>query len=170
MKKPLSIAAALWLVACGGSQEPGIKTQEDRLNEQLALADEQNAKDDEYNSRYEASKTESEQAEQFDKANAEHELKRATLSAVTCPDTFTTEQLVGYKPGTATLVVTFGNQGDVTEATIAAPYTDTVVGDCVLQAIKPVRIKIFSGPPQKMDWTIELPPPKKPEKKDAKKK
>jgi hypothetical protein len=165
MKKTLLISAALLVVACGGSQEEQIKSPEDRLNDQLALADEQNKKDDEYNQRFAAADTEAEQAAMFDKDNAEHELKRATLSAVTCPDTLPPEDVKSYKPGTAKLTVTFGNQGDVTDATIDPTYADTPVGRCVLVAIKAVRIKIFGGPPQSMDWSVDLPPVKKAETK-----
>ena len=58
------------------------------------------------------------------------------------------------------------------EAVLAPPYNDTTVGNCVLRAIEPVRIKIFSGPEVTMDWTVELAEPKKtePAKKDPKKK
>ena len=40
------------------------------------------------------------------------------------------------------------------------------------RAIEAVRIKIYSGPEQSVDWKVELGPPKKPEpaKKDPKKK
>lgn len=172
MTKQTMVVAALLVAACGGSQEPDIMTPEQRLDAQLRLAEEQNAKDDEYNSRYAASESGAEEAAKFDEASAEHELKRATLSAVECPDTMPPEDLKAYRPGTAQLVVTFGNQGEVTDVTIDPAYADTPVGNCVLQAIKPVRIKTFDGPPHKMDWKIELAEPKKkePAKKEPAKK
>lgn len=172
MKTVTMIVAASLAFGCGGAQEAGVMTPEERLEQQLALADEQNKKDDEYNERYAQSNSAAEEATKFDKPNAEYELKRATLSAVTCPDSMPPEDLKLFKPGTAQLVVTFGNEGEVSEVTIDSNYDDTPVGRCVLQAIKPVRIQPFSGSPEKMDWTVELPAakPKETPKKDVKKK
>lgn len=163
MKNLTLVLSALVVVACGGSQERGVMTQEERLNEQLALADEQTRQEAEYNERFSAAETDDEEAAKFDRANAEYELKRATLSAVDCPNTLPAESLKGYKAGTANLSIVFGNQGDVTDVTIDSAYAETHVGNCVLQAIRPVRIKTFTGAPETVEWQIELPEPKKQE-------
>lgn len=169
MKNLTLVLSALVVVACGGPQERGVMSQEDRLNEQLALADEQNQKETEYNERFSAAETDDEEAAKFDQANAEYELKRATLSAADCPNTFPPESLKGYKPGTANLSIVFGNQGEVSEVTIDPVYAETPVGNCVLQAIRPVRIKTFTGPPETVEWQVELPEPKKQETAPKKK-
>lgn len=167
MKRLLPVIVCFGLAACGGSQDSGIKTPDERLEEQLALADEQNAKDKESAHRFDEASSETEEAQKFDKANADHELKRATLNAVDCPNTLLEADLKTYKPGTAELKVTFDNEGAVKEAVLASPYADTTVGTCVLRAIESVRIKSFTGPEETVDWKVELPAPKK--KEDPKK-
>lgn len=156
-------------VGCAG-EDRHVKTQEERLEAQMALADEQVAEQEEQNSRFDEAESETEKAEAFDREQAEYELRRATLNASDCPNTFDKSQLEDFQPGEATLQVTFRNDGTVKNATIAAPYDGTNVGDCVLRAINSVQLKMFSGDEVTMDWTVKLEVAKKEAKKtDAKK-
>ncbi len=160
MNTPVTVTVlgvALGLVACGGSGETRhVKSQSELLEEQMALADEQAAREQEHGSAYNEAESDTEKAEKFDKPGAEHELKRAALNAVDCPNTFEKAQLTGYKPGTATLQVTFANDGTVKQLTIGGGYADTNVGNCIDRAMSAVIVKTFTGPEETMEWTLEL--------------
>jgi len=148
-------AALLLASGCGGGK-PKVKTQEERLEEQLALADQQQAQDDATKGRFEEVESDSEKAEKFDEDHAKHELKRATLNASDCPNTFEKSQLEGYQPGTAELQITFANDGSVKQATLSSPYEGTPVGDCVLRAINSVQVKLYQGDEVTVAWKVEL--------------
>lgn len=171
MKRTVIVAlgAALLLPACGGKQSK-VKSQEERLSDQLFLADEQVAKQEESKSKFEAAESDSEKAEKFDVDHAKHELKRASLNAVDCPNTFEKSQLVGYKPGTAELQVTFANDGSVSKLVLGPPYEGTPVGDCVERAIESVRVKLYQGELVTVNWKVELKEAKPQETKPAPKK
>jgi hypothetical protein len=169
------MGAALLLASGCGPKKSKVKSQDERLEEQLALADEQLAKEDQNKGRFDEVESDSEKAEKFDADHAKHELKRASLNAADCPNTFEKAQLTGYQPGTAELRITFLNDGSVKEATINAPYDGTPVGDCVLRAINSVQVKLYQGEEVTVDWKIELAKAKPvdekaPPAKDAKKK
>ena len=161
----LAVALAFG-VGCGGKKSH-VKSQDERLEEQMALADEQVAKQEEQKKLMDEVESDSEKAEKFDKEQAKHELKRATLNASDCPNTFEPDQLKGFQPGEAVLQVTFQNDGTVKETTISSPYEGTNVGECVLRAINSVQIKLFSGEEVTVEWKVKLEAPKK---KDAPKK
>jgi len=148
-------AALLLASGCGGKKSK-VKSQDERLEEQLALADEQLAQQDAEKGRFEEVESDSEKAEKFDVDHAKHELKRATINASDCPNTFEKAQLEGYQPGTAELRITFKNDGSVKEATINAPWDGTPVGDCVLRAINSVQVKLYQGEEVTVDWKVEL--------------
>lgn len=172
MKKTVLIAmgSALFLASgCGGNQR-NVKTQEERLQEQLALADEQIAEQEEHDSTLEGVESDSEKAAKFDKELAKHELKRASLNAADCPNTFEKAQLEGYQPGTAEMDITFLPDGTVKDVSLRAPYDGTNVGDCVLRAMNSVLVRPFSGDEVTVPWTVELKEAKPTEAKDPKKK
>lgn len=155
----LAVALAFG-VGCGGNKSH-VKSQEERLEEQMALADEQIAEQEQQRALMDEAESDSEKAEKFDKEQAKHELKRATLNASDCPNTFEPEQLTDFQPGEAVLQITFQNDGTVKEATINSPYEGTNVGDCVLRAINSVQIKLFSGEEVTVEWKVKLDAPKK---------
>jgi hypothetical protein len=109
-----------------------------------------------------------EQKKKFDQKQAELELKRQTRSAETCPGAIgATDKDQPKGEGEVSLV--FGNNGRVKSASIGPPFTDTKVGDCVLNAYKSAIVPPFVGPEQPMTWKVDL--SKVPEaKKDEKKK
>jgi len=171
MKKFVVIVMGAALVlAAGCSKKSKVKTQDERLEDQLALADEQYAKEDANKGRFEHVESDSEKAEKFDQDHAKHELKRATLNASDCPNTFEKSQLEGYQPGTAELQITFANDGSVSKATINAPWDGTPVGDCVLRAINSVQVKLYQGDEVTVAWKVELKPAKPVESKEPPKK
>lgn len=158
MKTPVAVLGmAFVLSGCSSSGDTRhVKSQSELLDEQMALADEQAAKEKEYDSGYTEAESDTEKAEKFDKAGAEHELKRAALNAVDCPNTFEKAQLTDYKPGTADLKITFANDGTVKELTIGGGYADTNVGNCIDRAMSAVIVKTFTGPEETMEWALEL--------------
>ncbi len=166
MKTAWIILGAAMTLACGGSKNNGgIMTAEDRLNEQLAIAEEQKADQDSSLAQYDAAATDTEEAQRFNKDAAKHELKRAALNASDCPNTFEKSQLAGYQPGTATVTLTFENAGSVKDVSVSQPYADTPVGDCVVRAMSTVAIDPYQDPEVTTTWEVELGEPKAPEAK-----
>ena len=143
--------AFLW--ACGGPSNSGqgVKTPEQLVADQENLADQQ-AKEREDNPP--AVSDEPEQKKPFDKRQADLEVKRAQRSAETCPSAVT-EQGPG---GTAKVTLTFANDGHVKEATIAAPFDDTPVGKCAINAMKAVIVPPFEGGDESVDVELNLTP------------
>ncbi len=165
MKTAWIALGAFLTMACGGSQGPGIMTAEERLNQQLAIADEQKAEQDESLSQYDEVATDSEEANRFNKEAAKHELKRAALNAADCPNTFEKAQLGDYQPGTATVTLTFENTGSVKDVSVSAPYADTPVGKCIIRAMSTAAIDPYQDPEVTTTWEVELQEPKAPDAK-----
>ena len=140
-------------------------TAEERLNEQLAIAEEQKSQQDESLSQYDEAATDTEEATKFNKDAAKHELKRAALNASDCPNTFEKAQLAGYQPGTAVVTLTFENAGTVKDVSVSQPYAGTPVGDCVIRAMSTVAIDPYQDPEVTTTWEVELAEPKAPETK-----
>src|SRR6478752_1224706 len=149
----LLLSASLGLVACGGgTQESSVKTPQELLDEQMAAADEQEKEEAKYSDQYKEATTDSEEAAKFDDHGAEIELKRAARSAETCPDSLPVEQQKDVKVGTATVTLTFLNDGHVKESKIDSEYNDTPVGNCVLRAMGAVIVNAYQGAEKTMDW------------------
>ncbi|MCH2110683.1 MAG: hypothetical protein MK135_15280 [Polyangiaceae bacterium] len=156
MKIAVISLALLSATACGSSQDRRVMTPEERLEAELAYANERAGENEENSDQFSAAVSESEEEAQFDRAQAEHELKRATLGAVECPATFEKEQLKDFKPGTATVSVTFANDGRSKDVAISENYQDTSVGNCVLRAYQSVHIKSYTGEEETMTWELKL--------------
>lgn len=147
------------LIACSGQQKNDILTPEERLNRQIAIAD---AQDDD-SDRFDESATVYEEEAVFDEQSATHELKRASLNAEDCPNTFTKEQLGDYSPGKATVNLTFQSDGTVKDISVS-PYGDTPVGGCIVRAIGTVRVEPFKGAEVQKTWELDMKAPKKTQK------
>jgi hypothetical protein len=161
-KYSCALAVALAL-GCGPSyDEHSIKTADDRLKEQEALAyqDEQRVKPTAT-----GSVEETERPGEFDDKQADLELRRATRSAETCPDVVTGDKVPHGKTG---VTLTFALDGSVAEATIPPPYEGTRLGDCVLNAYTAVIVPPYSGERKVITWDVNLEKAK--EEKPAKKK
>ncbi len=168
MKTLMIILAALLPIACGGSQKSNIMTPEERLNAQLAMGEEQAELDAANTDRFSESDTVAEEEANFDEESAQHEMKRAALNAVDCPNTFDKSQLAGYAPGKVVITMTFENNGGVKNVEVTPPYDGTAVGDCIVRAMGTVSVEPFIGPPVTKQKEVELLEPKPP-KTDKKK-
>lgn len=149
------------LVGCGGgNSDYRVKSQEERLEEQLGLAEEDAARKEDHLASVQESKGDSEEAEKFDKSNAEFELKRASNNAVDCPNTLPAGDLKGFSPGELTVNVTFVADGTVKEVKMDR-YADSPLGDCIERAFESARVKVFAGSDETVEWKIELKAPVK---------
>lgn len=161
MRTSLIVLGSLALAACAGSKgNSEVMTPEQRLEEQLRIAEEQRDVEDRNTSSYDEASTTGEEEAKFDEESAEHELKRASLNAVDCPNTFEKSQLGDYTPGKVQISLIFENSGSVKDVQVGAPYSGTNVGDCVVRAISTVHIEPFQGPEVPMTRELELGPPK----------
>lgn len=138
-------------LACGPSMEPErVMTPEERLQQEEQKAYEAEL---ERKKRGDTSdiEIEPEQAELFDKKGAEMELKRASLSASTCPDV-----VEGKHPkGVAEVSITFASDGSVKSASVAPPF-DGDLKECILTAYQAVIIEPFREPEATVPWKLDL--------------
>ncbi len=175
MAKLVWTGALFLFVGCGGptGEVHHAMTPDEMLAQQEAMAakDEQKADESGYTDdteavdNYEADSDE-EKKKQFDDAQTEIELKRAARSAETCGG------VVQDGPrGMAKVNLIFTNNGHVKESSIEAPFAETRVGECVLNAMKAVIVPTFAGPDKAVSWEIdvkEVAPEDKKDKKDKK--
>jgi hypothetical protein len=136
--------------------EPGgVMTPQQRLDAEEMKAYQTEKKEAARDNDY-SDAADTDEREEFDKKQAELEMKRASLSARTCVGVVEDKK----KPeGVADISVTFNNDGHVREATIAAPYTDTPLGECVLNAYRSVIVPTFREPEYTLGWQLDWNPP-----------
>jgi hypothetical protein len=157
---------ALALVACGPSYSSGggVKTPDELVAEQEKLGDEQ-LKNQRNSSDYAdtAGPTEDEKLHEWDSKQADLELKRASHSAETCPDSVAEgEKDAKGKPkpkakeGKASVTMLFANDGHVKSLTAAPPYDENAVGKCVGRALGAVVVPAYKGPEHTVEWEIDL--------------
>jgi len=141
-------------LGCGPSyaEGQGAKTPDEIVAEQEALAAQQEkvARDPSDYAAPEA--TEDEKQRQWDQPYAELELKRASRSAETCPESVTEKA----PKGKARVTLVFANDGRVKEARLGEPYADTTVGKCVLRAMEAVIVRTYTGPEHTLEWDVDL--------------
>ncbi|HLV68905.1 MAG TPA: hypothetical protein VKY73_23975 [Polyangiaceae bacterium] len=141
------------IFGCGPSYEgQGAKTPDEILAEQEALAAEQEKLRRDPSDYAEVEATDEEKKRAWDEHYAELELKRAARSAETCPESVTEKA----PKGKARVTLVFRNDGHVREARIGDPYTETVVGKCVLRAMEAVIVRPYEGPEKTVEWDIDL--------------
>lgn len=161
MRTTLIILGSFALAACAGSKgNSEVMTPEERLEEQLRIAEEQRDVEDRSNSSFDEAATTDEEESKFDEESAEHELKRASLNAVDCPNTFEKSQLGDYSPGKAEVSLMFKNDGGVKDVEVGAPYSGTPVGDCIVRAMSTVKIEPFKGEEVPKTRELEMAAPK----------
>lgn len=147
----LCLGAACLSVACGPSLEGDrMLTPEERLLEQERL---------QYEAEVEAQKhgpidvdVEEEEVELFDPKGAEMELKRASLSAVTCPEVVESKK---HPQAVAEISIVFNHDGKVSDASIADPF-EGELAECILNAYRSVIVKPFRESEYRMDWQLDL--------------
>jgi hypothetical protein len=127
-------------------------TPEERLQEQEQLA---------YEAELESKKgggdseidlgDDDDEVKSFDVKQAEMELRRATLSAVTCPD------VVEKAPkGAGEVTVNFRSDGAVRDASLNQPFSGSAIEDCVLNAYRAVIVPPFKEAEYSMNWKVDL--------------
>lgn len=141
-------------VGCAPSLEADhVKTPDEILAEQERLGAEQEKKGKQYDT-YADGTTDEEQKRQWDEDYAQLELRRASRSAETCLDSVAKEEKA--QKGRARVTLVFKNEGNVKSSSVGEPYTDTVVGKCVLNAMGAVIVKTYEGPEKTVEWEVDL--------------
>jgi hypothetical protein len=142
------------LIGCGpslDSERP--KTPDEIVADQEAKGAEQQKKARRPGDYAEPSgSTEEEKKRQWDDAYAALELRRASRSAETCPESVTEKS----PKGKAKVSLRFDNDGRAKDPTVDAPYADTAVGKCVLRAMGAVIVKPFEGSPHEVHYEVDL--------------
>ena len=140
-------------VGCGPSYGgQGAKTPDEIVAEQEAMAAEQEKKGRDPSDYAAPDVTEDEKRQEWDQPYAELELKRASRSAETCPESVTEKA----PKGKARVTLVFRNDGHVKEARVGDPYTETLVGKCVLRAMEAVIVRTYTGPEKTLEWDVDL--------------
>lgn len=165
----VALVCAVAPLACGGEQAR-VKTPQERLEEEMLLAEEQTARQEEDMYRFEEATTDSERAAEFDEDQANIELTRAARSAKDCPASLPPEDLKEFRKGVAKVTLTFSNEGRVKDKSVSHEYADTPVGNCVLRAMGAVIVPVYHGPEKVVEWDIELEEPEEPKKASSSKK
>jgi len=99
----------------------------------------------------------------FDEEQAKVVLARAAGNAHTCVEVVEKDQ----PHGEGTVTVTFSGKGKSTNATIAAPFEGTPMGQCVTRAFVNMIVPPFEGPDVDLTYPVNLKPDAKGAKKDA---
>jgi hypothetical protein len=155
----VGFAASCFCCGPSYSEGQGAKSPDEIVAEQEALAAEQEkvARDP---SDYAAPETtEDEKQREWDQPYAELELKRASRSAETCPESVTEKSDKSEKSpkGKASVTLVFANDGHVKEVRIAEPYgPESAVGKCMLRAMEAVIVRTYAGPEKTIQWEVDL--------------
>jgi hypothetical protein len=99
----------------------------------------------------------------FDEEQAKIVLARAATNAHTCVEVVDKDQ----PHGEGTVTVTFSGKGKSTNATIAAPFSDTPIGQCATRAFVNIIVPPFEGADVDMTYQVNLKPDAKGAKKDS---
>jgi hypothetical protein len=99
----------------------------------------------------------------FDEEQAKIVLARAATNAHSCVEVVDKDQ----PHGEGTVTVTFSGKGKSTNATIAAPFEGTPIGDCAKRAFVNIIVPPFEGADIDMTYQINLKPDAKGAKKDS---
>ncbi len=152
MKQLPFILTTLLVYACGPSLETDrVMTPEERLQEQERLAYEQEQENRKNGDDPGIELEDEEEIKAFDVKQAEMELRRATLSAVTCPD------VVEKAPkGAGEVTINFRSDGAVSEASINSPFSGSEIEACVLNAYRAVIVPPFKEAEYTMTWKVDL--------------
>jgi hypothetical protein len=155
MKRLAFGICAILLGACGPSLEADhVKTPDEIVADQERLAAEQEKKGKQYDTYQGDESTDEEKKRQWDDHYADLELRRAARSAETCNESVAKEDKA--EKGRARVTLVFKNDGNVKDATVGPPYTDTVVGKCVLRAMGNAVVKTYEGPEKTVEWEVDL--------------
>jgi hypothetical protein len=99
----------------------------------------------------------------FDDEQAKVMLQRAATNAHTCVEVVDKDQ----PHGEGTVTVTFSGKGKTTNASIAAPFEGTPIGECAKRAFVNMIVPPFEGPDVDLTYQVNLKPDSKGAKKDS---
>jgi hypothetical protein len=140
-------------VACGPSLEPDrIMTPDERIEQEEREAYEAELKAKK-NPAPTVNLTEEDETKNFDLKQAKLELRRATLSAVTCPDVRVDKK---NPKGEVDLNIVFLSNGHVKEVTMGAPFAGSGLEECITQAYQGVVVPPFKEAEYPLAWRLDL--------------
>jgi hypothetical protein len=155
MMRPLlgALAASLLVLACGVDQATPVESPDQWIAQQdqegaKQLADQKKQK----SQAGEPKETEDEKIRDWDQKQADLELRRASRSAETCPESVTEKA----PKGMATVTLVFANDGRVKDSKIDDVYAEKAVGTCVLRAMGNVIVPAYKGDEHTVEWQIDL--------------
>jgi hypothetical protein len=150
----LVISAVAVSAGCGPSMEADrVLTPEERLQEQerLAYEQEQESRKSGGNDNFEY---EEEEEKPFDEKHAQLELRRATLNAITCPETAVEPKKV--PKAEADVNVVFTRDGSVKEVSVSPPFEGSPIEECLINAYKGVKVPPFKEEEKSVPWKADL--------------
>lgn len=147
------LAAALLVFACGVDEHQDVKSPDAWLAEQDQEGAKQLAEQKKHKGNTdEPTQTEDEKIREWDEKQADLELKRASRSAETCPESVTEKS----PKGMAHVTLVFANDGRVKDTKIDDVYAEKPVGACVVRAMGSVIVPAYKGAEHTMEWDVDL--------------
>lgn len=130
-----------------------VMTPEERLQEQerLAYEQEQESRKSGGNDNFQY---EEEEEKAFDEKHANLELRRATLNAITCPETALEPKKL--PKGEADITVLFTRDGSVKEVRVSPPFEGSPIEECLMNAYKGVKVPPFKEEEKSVPWKADL--------------
>jgi hypothetical protein len=148
-----ALSAVLLVCACGPDEHQDVKSPDQWIAEQDQEGAKQLAEQKQHKSAMEApTETEDEKIREWDAKQADLELRRATRSAETCPDSVTEKA----PKGMAHVTLLFANDGRVKDSKIDDVYAEKAVGTCVLRAMSNVIVPAYKGQEHTVEWNVDL--------------
>lgn len=142
-------------VGCGPSMEADrVMTPEERLQEQERIAYEQEQAARKNGNNNDDFVVPEEEEKPFDEKHAQLELRRATLNAITCPETAVEPKKV--PKGEADVNVLFSRDGAVKEVAVSPPFEDSPIEECIINAYKGVKVPPFKEEEKSVPWKADL--------------
>lgn len=142
-------------VGCGPSMEADrVMTPEERLQEQERLAYEQELESRKSGGGDDNFQPQEEEEKPFDEKHAQLELRRATLNAVSCPETAVEPKKV--PKGEADVNVLFSHDGSVKEVSVSPPFEGSIIEECLINAYKGVKVPPFKEEEKSIPWKADL--------------